>query len=62
MVDLSRDVPIRGYVMTLPGEEKQVQCESCYTGRVTDTVFTKIIREGQVQSGNWNCDDCDKKV
>lgn len=58
MVDFDRDLPIRGYVITLPDDEK-VFCDDCYDeSAISGELFTKIIRKGQFRSGNRSCDDC----
>lgn len=59
MVDFDRELPIKGYVLTLPGGKESVWCETCYEdGAVSGTLFMKIIRKGQYRAGNRTCEDC----
>lgn len=59
MVDFDRELPIMGYVLTLPGGEESVWCSDCYEdSAVSGELFMKIIRKGQYRAGNRTCTEC----
>lgn len=59
MVDFDRELPIKGYVLTLPGGEESVWCDDCYEeSAVSGELFMKIIRQGQYRAGHRSCSDC----
>lgn len=63
MVDFDRELPINGYVLTMPSGDESVWCESCYDeSSVSGELFTKIIRKGQFRAGNRTCKDCGSLV